>query len=154
MKKNILRTFLVSLIVIPSLYMRCSKIPEDLPKDPVPIDLNATQTALVESGNTFAYDIFRLILENSDESQNIIISPLSISYALSMTVNGADGATRDAMLNALRVKGITPEEINAPYKDLTEALLSSASRIQCRSFIPLYNKGGQNQLDNLHGEIS
>ena len=109
--------------------MSCSKIREDLPKDPVPIDLNATQTALVESGNTFAYDIFRLILENSDESENVIISPLSISYALSMAVNGADGATRDAMLKALRVNGITPEEINAPYKDLTEALLSVDKRI-------------------------
>jgi serpin B len=109
--------------------MRCTKTPEDFPKDPVPIDLNATQTALVESGNKFAFDIFRLILENSDESQNIIISPLSISCALSMTVNGADGATRDAILNALRVNGITPEEINAPYKDLTEVLLSVDKRV-------------------------
>ncbi len=129
MKKNILRTILVSFIAIPLLFIRCSKTPEDLPKDPVPINLNATQTALVKSGNTFAFDIFRLILENSDESQNIIISPLSISYGLSMTVNGADGATREAMLNALRVNGITPEEINAPYKDLTEALLSVDKRV-------------------------
>ena len=129
MRNKTLRTILVSLIAIPLLFMSCSKTPEDLPKDPVPIDLNATQTALVESGNTFAFDIFRLILENSDESQNIIISPLSISCALSMTVNGADGATRDAILNALRVNGITPEEINAPYKDLTEVLLSVDKRV-------------------------
>lgn len=129
MKKNILRTLLVSLIALPLIFMRCNKLPYELPKDPVPIDLNATQTALVESGNTFAFDIFRLILENSDESKNIIISPLSISYALSMAVNGADGATRDAMLDALRVKGITPEEINAPYKDLTQALLSVDKRV-------------------------
>jgi len=129
MKINTLRTKLVLLSVIPFLFMRCTKTPEDFPKDPVPIDLNVTQTALVESGNKFAFDIFRLILENSDESQNIIISPLSISCALSMTVNGADGATRDAILNALRVNGITPEEINAPYKDLTEVLLSVDKRV-------------------------
>jgi len=129
MKKNILRTIMVSYIAIPLLFMRCTKTPDDLPKDPVPVDLNATQTALVESGNEFAFDIFRLILENSQESQNVIISPLSISYALSMAVNGADGATRDAMLDALRVNGITPEEINAPYKDLTQALLSLDKRV-------------------------
>jgi len=120
---------MVSYIAIPLLFMRCTKTPDDLPKDPVPVDLNATQTALVESGNEFAFDIFRLILENSQESQNVIISPLSISYALSMAVNGADGATRDAMLDALRVNGITPEEINAPYKDLTQALLSLDKRV-------------------------
>src|SRR4030042_1757466 len=61
--------------------------------------------------------------------KNIIISPLSIAYALSMTLNGADGTTREAMLEALRVNGITPEEINNSYKNLTEALLTVDKRV-------------------------
>lgn len=130
MKNNILKAVSVFSVTIPLLFMNCSKSPQDLPKDPVPIDLNATQISLVESGNTFAFDIFRLILESADESENIIISPLSISYALSMTLNGANGATRDAMLEALRVNGISPEEINGPYKDLTDALLSVDERVK------------------------
>lgn len=104
----------------------CNKIPEELPPEELPtLDLNATQKAIVESENSFAFDIFRLILENADESENVIISPLSISYALCMALNGANGATRDAMLNTLKINGITPEEINKPYKDLTRALLSA-----------------------------
>ena len=62
-------------------------------------------------------------------SENIIISPLSISYALSMTLNGANGATREAMLEALRVTGLTPEVINNSYKNLSEALLSVDKRV-------------------------
>ncbi len=115
--------------MIPLVTTTCTKAPEDLPKDPVPIDLDATQIALVESGNSFAFDIFNLILENAGEEENVIISPLSISYALSMTLNGADGATRDAIMDALRVSGFTPEEINGPFKELTKALLSVDKRV-------------------------
>jgi serpin B len=102
----------------------CQKITEGLPEVTDLDDLSASQIALVESENSFAFDIFRLILENTDESENIIISPLSISYALCMALNGADGATRDSMLNTLKIDGITPEEINKPYKDLTRTLFS------------------------------
>jgi serpin B len=46
-----------------------------------------------------------------------------------MTLNGADGATREAMLDALRLNEITPEEINSSYKDLTDALLTIDKRV-------------------------
>jgi serpin B len=46
-----------------------------------------------------------------------------------MTVNGANGATRDSMLNALRVNNITLDELNQSYKDLTAALLSVDKRV-------------------------
>jgi serpin B len=130
MKNSIFKTLLVLILAIPLLCTRCTKSPdENLPKEPVPIKLTAVQTSLVGSGNNFAFDIFREIVENSGESENIIISPLSISYALSMTLNGANGETRDAMLEALRVNGITPEEINTAYKSLTDALLSVDKRV-------------------------
>lgn len=129
MKNSILITVLV-LLLIPSLFVTCSKEPDEiLPEEPVLIDLTSEQIALIESGNSFAFDIFRKVVENEEESVNIMISPLSISYALSMTLNGANGATQDSMLKALRVSGITPEEINNSYQKLTEALLSVDKRV-------------------------
>jgi serine protease inhibitor len=110
--------------------IRCSKNPdENLPTEPVKINLDAAQTALIGSGNSFAFDIFRKVIENPDNAGNVMISPLSISYALSMTLNGANGATRDSMLKALRVTGITLDEINNSYKDLTDALLTVDKRV-------------------------
>ena len=130
MKNNILKAIMVCLGSVPLLFAGCSKNPEEgLPKDPVQIDLSATQMALVESGNSFAFDIFRKIMDNADASENIIFSPLSISYALSMTLNGANGATREAMLEALRTNGITPEEINSSFSKLTDALLTVDKRV-------------------------
>jgi serine protease inhibitor len=130
MKNNIFRTCLVLLIAMPLLFSKCSKTPDEIfPEDPVPIDLSADQVTLIESENTFAFDFFGELMKTTGINGNVMVSPLSISVALSMTLNGADGATRDSMLKALRVAGITPEAINNAYKNLAEALLSVDKRI-------------------------
>ena len=97
--------------------------------DPVPINLTSEQIRLIESENKFAFDIFIETLKSSELSKNIIISPLSISVALSMTLNGANGSTREAMLEALRIKGISTDIINNSYKNLTGKLLNIDKRI-------------------------
>ena len=130
MKKFNLKTVLLTLISIPLIFISCKKEPAvTLPVDPVPIDLTANQVSLISSENSFALDIFKKVIENSSQTENIIISPLSISSALSMTLNGANGATRDVMLDALRLKGLTPDIINNSYKDLTGALLNIDKRV-------------------------
>lgn len=129
MKRIITGQLSAILFLFTILFISCSKNDEPLPKDPVPIDLTQDQVALIESGNSFAFDIFNRVLESAGENENVMISPLSISYALSMTVNGANGETRDAMLDALRLKGISIDAINSSYKNLTRALLSVDKRV-------------------------
>ena len=130
MKKLNLKIAILLLASIPLIILSCKKEPAvTSPVDPVPIDLTADQVSLITSENSFALDIFKKVIENSSETENIIVSPLSISSALSMTLNGANGATRTAMLDALRVNGLTPEIINSSYKDLTKALLNVDNRV-------------------------
>jgi serpin B len=100
-----------------------------LPVEPVQISLTAEQVSLIDSGNSFALDIFKKVIENTDESENVIISPLSISSALSMALNGADGETRGEMLEALRMNGLDPEAVNISYKNLTKDLLKVDNRV-------------------------
>jgi serine protease inhibitor len=130
MKKKALKTTVLFSMVIPFLIFSCNKTTDEkLPVEPVPINLTADQLSLIESENAFAFDIFKKVLENTSGTENIIISPLSISCALSMTLNGANGTTRDAMLEALRVSDLSPETINNSYKNLSEALLSVDKRV-------------------------
>jgi serine protease inhibitor len=130
MKNIAFKLSVFSSLAIPMFFLSCNKTADDnLPKEPVPIITTADQQSLISSENTFAFDLFKRILGNASESENIIFSPLSISAALSMTLNGAEGTTRDAMLEALRVNGLTPEIINNSYKDLSEALLSVDKRV-------------------------
>jgi serine protease inhibitor len=123
----------ISFLSVVSLYllaMSCKKdTTEILPSDPVRISLSPDQVTLIESENNFAFDIFRKVIQNSGETENLIISPLSISYALSMTLNGANGATRDSILKAIGLAGITPDKINNSYRELTKAILSVDKRV-------------------------
>ena len=87
------------------------------------IQLDEKSAQLIEADNAFGLEIFQKIREESDK-ENIMISPLSISVALAMAYNGADGATKTEMENALKLNGLTPEQINSSYKMLIAALQS------------------------------
>lgn len=129
MKNNILRIGVAFSLAFSLFLFSCKKTSDNLPDKPVPINLTLKQVALIESENSFAFDIFSEVLKSESATKNIMISPLSISYALSMAVNGANSATRDSMLKALRVNNITISELNQSYKDLTAALLTVDKRV-------------------------
>jgi serine protease inhibitor len=56
----------------------------------------SVDSALVEANTSFAFDLFRMIVSEKTD-QNIVLSPVSISMALHMLYNGADGQTQEAM---------------------------------------------------------
>jgi serpin B len=99
------------------------------PGDPVPIDLTLKQKEVVESANKFAFDLFVPIIAEKKGAGNIMISPFSISSALSMTLNGAAGQTFADMIAALRYDGKTIEEINETYLKLMTDMVPVDSRV-------------------------
>jgi len=108
----------------------CSKMnEEELPTEPVPINLSEGQVSLISSGNSFAFELFKSVLNTSTEDENIIISPLSVSVALSMTLNGASGQTHEDMVETLGISGLSDVEINQAYRDLVGALLEVDKRV-------------------------
>lgn len=121
--KKILLPGTALLTVLSLAFVSCSKTEENVITDPVPINITQGQTNLIESGNEFAFDIFERLILKAGSSENVMISPLSISYALSMSVNGAEGETREAILDALRLNGLSTDELNRSYSDLTEDLM-------------------------------
>jgi serine protease inhibitor len=86
------------------------------------IELDEKSTQLVQAGNEFGLELFQRIA--SGEEENVMISPLSISVALAMAYNGADGDTRAEMEQTLKVAGLTTEQINDSYAYLIDALQS------------------------------
>ena len=88
------------------------------------IELDEKSVQLVQSGNEFGLELFKLIYANETKSENIMVSPLSVSLALAMTYNGAEGDTKTAMEQALKVHGLTTAEINTSYHSLIKALKS------------------------------
>jgi serine protease inhibitor len=87
-------------------------------------NLTQQESVVVQSYNDFGFDLFREIVKGQDPADNIFISPMSVSYALGMTMNGADGSTYSQMRSVLKFDGLSEQEINESYQSLT-ALLQS-----------------------------
>ena len=86
----------------------------------IPVELKKAEK--VTRDNTFTFDLLRAVRKHADGA-NVFISPLSVSMALNMTLNGAVGATADEMRTALREAGYSTADINAYSRELREALL-------------------------------
>ncbi len=59
-----------------------------------------------------------------------MISPLSVSYALGMTYNGANGDTREAFRDVLHFGDWTDQEVNESYQDLMSQLVTLDDQVQ------------------------
>lgn len=97
----------------------------------LPRDLSAAERSVIESSNTFAFDILRETVER-DESPDVMLSPLSASMALGMVLNGAHGPTYEGMRDALGFEGIEQEAINESYRDLIDLLLDLDNAVDMR----------------------
>ncbi len=104
------------------------------------IQLNEKAAQIVDADNKFGFELFQNVFASETDCDNIMVSPLSVSLALAMTYNGADGETKTAMEKTLKVYGLTADEINSSYQTLVNALgsldekvlLQIANAIYCR----------------------
>ena len=94
------------------------------PLGELPRDLTPQEMMLVEADRQFSYSIFKNTVAFDNEHENIIISPLSISMALAMTLNGAKGQTYTDMRDALYLNGMETEEINEAFRSLIDLLVT------------------------------
>ena len=87
----------------------------------LPRALTTSEQAVIAASNVFGLDLAARVAA-ADTRPNVVLSPLSASMALGMTLNGADGATFDAMRGALGFGSLTQAEINASYRGLIDLL--------------------------------
>ncbi len=123
--KKMMNIFLILAIGI--LLIQCEKNPVSPQKNVR--ELTGVEKTLVEADNSFGLKVFQAI--NSDEKdKNVFISPLSISMALGMTLNGANGATKEAMQNALELAGLSEQQINENYQSLIDLLVGLDPKVK------------------------
>lgn len=75
----------------------------------------------VSADNKFAFDLFKEVLKTSEE-QNEFISPLSVSIAIGMLWNGAQGETKEAIATMLHMNGMEADSINEYYRKMQSIL--------------------------------
>lgn len=96
---------------------------------------------LVEADQSFSLEMFREVVKQ-DETENIFISPLSISMALGMTLNGAKEETFEEIQHTLNFKDLEMQEINEGYQQLIEDISNADPDVQAEIANSLWNKEG------------
>ncbi|WP_460503946.1 serpin family protein, partial [Hymenobacter agri] len=79
--------------------------------------LTPAERSTVSSANDFAFRAFDA-LRGTAPADNLCLSPLSISAALTMAYNGADGSTKAAMKQTLGFQPLTDTEINESFRSV------------------------------------
>ena len=125
--KNYISYIIVVLISV-STFPSCEES-EPIQRETPKITLNKKAGEIIEADKAFGFELFREVYILSEED-NIMISPLSVSYALGMTYNGAGGTTLHAFNDVLHFGDLTAEEVNESYKDLMDQLLHLDNKVE------------------------
>jgi serpin B len=96
-------------------FIGCDTDPINIIEDAKPIVLKVELQKRINQDNAFAIDLLKQTMDASKEA-NVTVSPLSVSIALGMTWNGADGTTKSEMETTLKMSGLTVNQINEYYK--------------------------------------
>lgn len=123
------KTVVIIIALVGIFFASCNKN-EALDPSPDYIWLNENGKNLVQSSTNFGFDLLKQIAINESQKENWMISPLSVSLALAMTYNGANGDTKTAFENTLKLNDLTIDEININYKQIVDALLNLDDNVE------------------------
>lgn len=123
----------------------CQKTENGLTEIP---NLPEKSAQIINADNAFGLDLFSRVVNQAEKNKNTTVSPLSVSLALAMTYNGARGETKTEMEKAMKLSGLTPEQINNSHKALVETLQSGDPQVVLEIANAIYYHQGFNVLSD------
>ena len=111
------------LIVLLMFFNSCDVADADKegPDDITKRELSNQEKVLVEGSNEFTFDLLQKLAETASE-ESFFASPLSISMAFGMALNGTEGETYEQMRDFFGHGGLSNEEMNTAFRDLIDLL--------------------------------
>lgn len=116
---------------------------------------------IADASNDFS---FRLLqeLHKQEDGTSFFVSPLSISTAFGMALNGADTETYEQMRDFFGYEGLTNDEINQAYKDLIgllttldpQVVMNIANSVWIRKGFPVQDQFLNANRDYFDAEVS
>ena len=113
----------------------CGKIaPDEEPaaSDPVPIVLTKADEGIRDASNDFGLDVFSRLYAVRG-GKDVAFSPLSLSLALAMAAEGAEGDTWKQFSQVLGWNAASKDELGAFYAKMTEGLLKADPQVSFSS---------------------
>ena len=101
-------------------------------KPVVPIQLTKSDLGVRDASNDFGLNTFRL-LYGDGKAGDVAFSPLSLSLALAMAAEGAEGQTWQQFADVIGWDAATKEEVGAYYQKMVEGLVMADESVQFTS---------------------
>lgn len=95
------------------------------------IDISLDERNMVERNNKFALDFFQSLAGKDSR----VLSPLSVTYLMSMLANGANGQTRQEILHTLGWDGYTTEQVN----EFCHKMIAGAGKVDKATTLQIAN---------------
>ncbi|MGD8781394.1 MAG: serpin family protein [Ignavibacteria bacterium] len=134
----ILSAFLFLLTIT---FIQCTSPGLTQSEDEQIIKLNKSEEQVVSSTAQFGFNLINEI-NKSQSDKNIFVSPLSVSTAFGMLLNGADSETYDEIKTVLGLNGLGLEEINSSYQSLYGLLTGIDSDVNFKSANSIWYRNG------------
>jgi serpin B len=143
-------------LIIPILLLfsisSCSKTQEEPESTPKPITLSAKASQVIITSNDFGIELFTRSVSGDE---NMMLSPLSATIALTMALNGSRGDTYSQMKDMLKYPAdMTIEEINDAYQALVGQLLEADSKVKLAVANALFYRNGFNIKNDFKNTLS
>lgn len=122
--KNLISIFL---LISLTAFISCNQT-ENNPVGTSGGNLSVIERSVIASGNSFGFNLFNKI-NDSEPNKNVFISPFSVSMAFGMVLNGADGPTLDSLKKVLGHEGISMDDINNSYKNISAVLTNLDTKV-------------------------
>ena len=137
---------LSGLLLLIIVFISCSKSSvKPNPGKGIDLVLSSTEQQNATADNAFTINLFKTVKAEDQTGANLFLSPLSVSFALGMTSNGASGATLDAINNTLGFSGFSEDEVNGYYQNL----LTNLPKLDPNTTLNIANSIWYNQSFNV-----
>ncbi len=113
----------------------CSKTPpvdDPAAGEPVPIPLTKADESVRDASNAFGLDVFARLYA-ARGGRDVAFSPLSLSLALAMAAEGADGDTWAQFRSVCGWDAVTKDDLGAFYAKMTEGLVKADPEVHFSS---------------------
>ena len=116
-------------------------------------DVEVAKEKLLKADQDFSINMFKAAVA-MDGKENTFISPLSISTALGMTMNGAKGRTFEEMRQTLSFQDLEMQEINEGYASLIELLTSVDPEVKVEIANSVWSRQGFPVQDDFKNRLA
>jgi serpin B len=133
-----IRWALAGLLIAATSLTGCAAVSAPAPKvEPA----KSVDQRVIRSETRFSLNLMQSLWAEAPD-KNLFISPASVSLALSLTMNGARGATQAAMLKGLALEGVTPETVNQEYGALQTIMANPDPKVEMTIANSIWYKQG------------